>query len=153
MWLFFISGEMGKVVGISPKLQSLALSPRRSELSRLTQAQDMLNQILRDRQEVRGDQVYPLLPCRESSLQHPFEAHWPTPCHYPYALRIPCLSFPNGLLTPPPSAQGELGDVPVGVDGFGEERLVPISAGLGCDPLVWIVRGAQVGYRVAATTL
>ena len=45
-----------------------------------------------------------------------------------------------------------LGDIPVGVDRFGEERLVPIGAGLGCNPLVRIVGGAQVGYRVAAAT-
>jgi hypothetical protein len=40
----------------------------------------------------------------------------------------------------------------VGVDRFGEEWLVPISAGLGCNPLVWIVSRTQVGYRVAAAT-
>lgn len=45
-----------------------------------------------------------------------------------------------------------LGNVPVGIDGFGEERLVPISVGLWCDPLVRIVCRTQVGYRVAAAT-
>lgn len=46
---------------------------------------------------------------------------------------------PNGPPSPLPSTPGVLGNIPVGVDGFWEERLVPICAGLGRDPLVWIV--------------
>lgn len=60
--------------------------------------------------------------------------------------------FPQGSSHSSLYHPGVLGDIPVGVDGFGEEWLVPISAGLGCNPLVRIVWGAQVGYRVAAAT-
>lgn len=47
--------------------------------------------------------------------------------------------FPQGSSYHSSFHPGMLGDIPVGVDGFGEERLVPIGAGLGCNPLVWIV--------------
>lgn len=47
--------------------------------------------------------------------------------------------FPQGLLTPLPSTPEVLRNIPVGVNGFWEEGLVPIGAGLGCNPLVWIV--------------
>lgn len=50
------------------------------------------------------------------------------------------LRFPHGVPPPaPPFGPGVFGKVPVGVDGFGEERLVRISAGLRCDPLVRVV--------------
>lgn len=47
--------------------------------------------------------------------------------------------FPQGSSHPSSFHPGVLEDVPVGVDGFGKESLVPIGAGLGCNPLVRIV--------------
>lgn len=56
------------------------------------------------------------------------------------------------VLHAPSSVSGVLGQVPVGVDGLGKEWLVPVSAGLGCDPLIGIVSRAQVRHRVAASS-
>lgn len=45
----------------------------------------------------------------------------------------------QGLLTPLPATPEVLRNIPVGVNGFWEEGLVPVGAGLGCDALVGIV--------------
>lgn len=54
-------------------------------------------------------------------------------------------------LSAPSSAPDVLGHVPVGVDGLGEEWLVPVRTGLGCDPLIGVVSGAQVRHSIAAS--
>lgn len=41
--------------------------------------------------------------------------------------------------------------LPVGVDGFGEQRLLRLLAALRSNPLVGVVRGSDVSHGVAAS--